>query len=109
MKAATTDPVHDNELWGFQIWLDRSNVKAYPKDIWVQISAAENKLLCFFQYIIRILFLKASTEILFIVLYLFAQVSAPKAIFKKNFFIVWKLVWKDDGSSPLQVLLGGNT
>lgn len=82
LKAATTDPVHDNELWGFQIWLDRSNVKAYPKDIWVQISAAENKLLCFLQYIIRILFLKASTEILFIVLYTsLAKNQPPKPYF----------------------------
>lgn len=31
--AATTDLVHNNELWGLQIGLDHSEVRAYSEDI----------------------------------------------------------------------------
>ena len=80
LKAATADLVPKNELWGFQIWLDHSKVKAYSKDMSADFSYGEQTSL-FFQYI-RIIFLKESSEILFTVLSsVFAQEPAPKAIF----------------------------
>lgn len=105
LKAATADLIPNNELWGFQIWLDHSKVKAYSKDTSADFSYREQTSL-FFQYI-RVIFLKESSEILFTVFSsLFAQEPAPNPYFL--FFIIWKLVWKDDGSSPLQVLFVSN-